>query len=394
MINIKNQKQLSLVIAVILILTTVSCSGISPQPTPTPDINPIGETSPVVSITGVVLPQRWATLSFSMTGVISEILVEEGEQIEAGQIIARSDNREQIEATIEANRLLVLEAQRSLDDLYEQAEVAAAQALQDVALAREALDIAEDQWDINQPGNRGTEYTIKAAKANVVILKKRLDKAQKMYKKTHGKVAKAKAQIILSDAHRAYNSAVWLLDWLKEGADEIEQAVLDANVELAQASLDFAQEEWERLEDGPDPDDVVLLEQQLANAQAQLKAAEATLEDTELRAPFTGTISKIFVNPNEWISPGQPIAIIADLDQLIIETTDLNEIDRVQINVGDRAEVFFDALPDLSVGGEVTYIASKASEGSGVNYTAEIELDSVEEEIYWGMTAFIDIVVQ
>jgi multidrug resistance efflux pump len=78
---------------------------------------------------------------------------------------------------------------------------------------------------------------------------------------------------------------------------------------------------------------------------------------------------------------------------MLVETTDLNEIDVARVKVGDKAIVTFDALPDVVVSGVVTRIAPKASEGSGVNYTVTVELDQIPIESRWGMTAFVDIEV-
>jgi multidrug resistance efflux pump len=86
--------------------------------------------------------------------------------------------------------------------------------------------------------------------------------------------------------------------------------------------------------------------------------------------------------------------MLADMDHLQVETTDLNEIDVAQIQVGDVASISFDALPDLLITGVVTSIAPKSSAGSSVNYTVVIELDELPEELRWGMTAFVDIEVE
>jgi hypothetical protein len=65
-----------------------------------------------------------------------------------------------------------------------------------------------------------------------------------------------------------------------------------------------------------------------------------------------------------------------------------------RVSIGDTAIITFDALADVVVEGTVVRIASKASEGSGVNYTAVIILDELPDDILWGMTAFVDIEVE
>jgi multidrug efflux pump subunit AcrA (membrane-fusion protein) len=86
--------------------------------------------------------------------------------------------------------------------------------------------------------------------------------------------------------------------------------------------------------------------------------------------------------------------ILADLENLRVETTDLNEIDAARVQVADPVIVTFDALPDVVVNGTVDSIAPKASAGSGVNYTVIILLDEIPEQLRWDMTAFVDIQVE
>jgi multidrug resistance efflux pump len=83
--------------------------------------------------------------------------------------------------------------------------------------------------------------------------------------------------------------------------------------------------------------------------------------------------------------------LLADLDHLQVETTDLGEIDVAQIAVGDVAIITFDALPDVVIEGTITRIAPKAAEGSGVNYAVVLEMSEVPDALRWGMTAFVDI---
>jgi multidrug resistance efflux pump len=184
----------------------------------------------------------------------------------------------------------------------------------------------------------------------------------------------------LDEAQSDYNVAVKRLEY--ENA-----------VEVAQANLEKAREDYGLWKEGPDPDDVTVAEARLTNTEAALGAAQAALEDLELRAPFDGTVSELNIRPGEWVNPGEPVLLLADLKNLRIETTDLNEIDAARVNVADPAIVTFDALPAVVIDGVVKSIAPKAAEGSGVNYTAVIEMNEWPETLRWGMTAFVDIEV-
>ncbi len=197
------------------------------------------------------------------------------------------------------------------------------------------------------------------------------------------KVAEAElatAQALLNEAERE-------LERILNGPEAGEVALLEAQIEKGYR-------DFETYSAGPDPDDVALAEARISNAEAQLAAAKATIVDLELVAPFDGVISAVHINPSERVAPGSPVLLIADLNRLQVETTDLSEIDVAQIMVGDPAIITFDSLPDLELQGTVTRIAPKAAEGSGVNYPVIIELNEIPAALRWGMTAFVDIDVE
>ena len=168
------------------------------------------------------------------------------------------------------------------------------------------------------------------------------------------------------------------------GPDAGEVALLEAQIEKG-----YRDHETYRV--GPDPDDVALAEAQIANAENQLAAAQAILADLELVAPFAGVVSEVYIHTSEWVAPGLPVLLLADLENLQVETTDLGEIDVAQIVVGDTAIVTFDALPELVLEGTVVSIAPKAAPGSGVNYPVILKLNEIPADLRWGMTAFVDI---
>ncbi len=128
--------------------------------------------------------------------------------------------------------------------------------------------------------------------------------------------------------------------------------------------------------------------------QSSWKLPGQRLADLELVAPFTGTTSKINVREGEWVNTGQNAMLLADLSQLQVETTDLNEIDVARIKEGAPAEITFDALPETKIQGVVERIAARSAEGSGVNYTVTISMQDRPEKLRWGMTAFVDIKVE
>lgn len=339
-------------------------------------------TTPVVSATGVVLPLKRSTLSVTFPGVVDQVLVERGDVVEQGQVLLRLKGKEDIEAQVAQARTEVISAEQALDDLYKNHDLALAAALQAYYLANNAVKEAQYQLDnFTVPVNQKNLSAVEAVK----IMKERLDAATTAFQpyrnESEQNDTRKKLKEKLDEAQADYNAAVKRLTY--------EFALQEALAKLAKAERDY-----QTLAKRPDPDLVAVAEARLATARAALAATEKKLADLEVEALYAGTISEVYVREGEWVSPGQPILILADLEHLRIETTDLNETDVARVKVGDKVVITFDALPDVVVNGIVVLISPKASEGSGVNYTVVIEMDEIPDALRWGMTAFVDIQVE
>jgi len=341
---------------------------------------------------GRLNPIESAQLSFSTGGEIIAVLVEEGDTVASGQPLVQLGNREQFEAAVAAAGLELVSSEQALNDLYENSETMAAQAQQNLANARDELRIAEYTWSVQQEGNRASESSINGAEANLILARKKLDDAREEFGSTSSSndAGKALAQKNLSNAQRDHDSALRSLNWLTGRPTDIQQAMLDADVAIAQANVAAAERELEDRTDGPHPNDLALAEARLANAQAQLAAAEAALANSELTAPFAGTVAGVMTKVGEMAAPGQPAVVLADLSSWIVETDNLTEIELPQIEVGQSVTVSFDALSGVELQGTVTAIRPLFEIRQGdVTYAVKISLDENDPRLQWGMTAIV-----
>lgn len=341
---------------------------------------------------GRLNPIESAQLSFSTGGEIIAVLVEEGDTVASGQPLVQLGNREQFEAAVAAAGLEFVSSEQALNDLYENSETMAALAQQNLANARDELRIAEYTWSVQQEGNRASESSINGAEANLILARKKLDDAREEFGSTSSSndAGKALAQKNLSNAQRDHDSALRSLNWLTGRPTDIQQAMLDADVAIAQANVAAAERELEDRTDGPHPNDLALAEARLANAQAQLAAAEAALANSELTAPFAGTVAGVMTKVGEMAAPGQPAVVLADLSSWIVETDNLTEIELPQIEVGQSVTVSFDALSGVELQGTVTAIRPLFEIRQGdVTYAVKISLDENDPRLQWGMTAIV-----
>jgi len=364
----------------------------------TPTVEPVSqeEVKPVVSATGVVVPREWITLSMSTNGNVAEVLVAENDQVSAGDALVRLQGEEHLQAAIEARRFELASAKHDLDQMYDDPEIQVAQAYQAVVDAR--IERRDAQRRLDNLHVATPSRDIEQSRANVAILKDRMERVRKDYRpyenKPEDNLIRAGLLSKLAQIEKQYEAAVRKLNNQLGTVNELDLAEAEADFQLAEAKLQTAERDYEIKKAGLDPEDLALAEARIDNAQVQLTAAEAALEDLDLLSPIAGTVTELSAKPGEWIAPGQPLLQLADLSKLHIETTDLNEIDVARVDVGDAALVTFDSLPGVVLNGKVVRIAPKASTGAGVNYTVWIELEEVPEALRWGMTAFVDIEVE
>ena len=343
---------------------------------------------------GRLVPIEHVQLNFKSDGEIAEVFVAEGEQVRAGQILARLGEGARLEAAVLAARLELVSAQQALDALHESAPTMAAQAQLDLATARDELRKAEYKWNVQQEGLRASQSTINAAEAKLVLAKDQLDRAKAAFDSLSGRSkndpARALALTKLAGAQQEYDAALRNLNWFTGHPTEIQQAMLDAEVATAQARLQETERVWEDLEHGPDPNMVELAEARLANAVSQLDAAQAGVADLELLAPIAGTVARVSIKAGESAAPGQVAIVLADFSGWMVETDNLTEIELPNIAEGQLVAVTFDALPDLELPGRVTAISPLFEIKRGdVTYAVEIQLMQGDPRLQWGMTTVV-----
>lgn len=289
---------------------------------------------------GVLIAGDEIELGFGTNGPVAEIHVQPGDQVMTGDVLAVQGEREQLEAAVAADKLTVINAQQSLDAIYENADITTAQAQIDLANAQDELNTAEYTNTVQQEGNRASQATIDAAAAELEIAEDALARANENLNHDPDNGA---LQIKYANARSKYQTALGNWNWYTGQPTEIQQALLDAELAMTKALLRHAELEWERLKDGPDADEVTKAELQLANAEAKLAISQRNLEQSVIIAPMDGTVMTIDANVGQQVS-GVFISL-ADLSQPYLEVF-LDETDLDKIDIDYAVEVIFDALPD------------------------------------------------
>jgi len=307
-------------------------------------------------------------------------------------VIARLGGRQQAEANLKTAEFELLSTQQALQDLYNTQEAIENQAFFDLQAARQA------EWDAQRYLDSITgdqlQNEIAGVKAQLVLSENQLENAIDNYAEYEDEpednTTRAFYQVQLTEAQRAYNEAVQQLDDLQgEGYTFILQQAQDS-LEAAKTQRELSEQQYSDISQGPDTGALDIANARVSAAEANLAAVRVILEQYDLRAPATGTLVESNLNVGELVMPGQPIAEWADLSEWYVETTDLTEIDVVNIQVGQTVEVVADAKPDERMNGTVTTIRDTFQEVRGdITYVTRIKLEDAVPGLRWGMTVLV-----
>lgn len=335
-----------------------------------------------INVAGRVVPAQHLDLSFNSPGVVAEVLVVEGQDVKKGDILARLRDEEKMALSMSEAKLEVMNAEKAIEDLKRQAPLLAAQAAYDITQTQEKLDKASRT-------RRAMDYP-KATQKDI-------DDAYKDYMAAEEvlKMVEQYANSENKEMRDAYNAAKKERDtllsrynWLLSQYSSLEIAEADAQVMLLEAELQDQRRKFETYSQGPDPLEMSIAESQLELAKAQLKVAEAAYADLVISAPFDGAVVDLTLHAGDYVTPGQPVALVADFSKWHIETEDLTELSVTRIREGAGAEVHFDALPEETFNGVVIDIKAIGENRQGdITYTAVIELEKADPRLRWNMTS-------
>jgi HlyD family secretion protein len=393
-------KFLSILILTGSILAIVACST-AQKPGATPASSSKATATVIVPVRSgglsiaeaEVVPLSHASISFSIPGIVEEVLVPEGATVKKGIAIARLKGREKAAAALSTAQAGLVSAQQAVDNLYKENDVARTNAELALADANKGLDDAKKELD-----RRNYKYTssnaLDAARANYYMAQDAVKTAEDNYKSveflSEDNVNRNYYLAQLAAARTARDRALWNLNYLLGLPNNLDVAQAQAKVQVAQAAVDDAQRKYNDVKNGPDPDSLALANANLDNATKQVGAAETALTDLELRAPIDGTVVNNDLKVGEFVNPGTSTIVLADLTDMQVETTDLTELTVVNISKGDPVTVTFDALPDIDLTGRVVKINSLGVNKQGdITYTVTVELDKQDPRLRWNMTASV-----
>jgi HlyD family secretion protein len=326
-----------------------------------------------IGATGTVRANQTAILAWQTSGSVELVVVSLGEAVTKDQQLAQLAQTSLPQAVILAQADLV-SAQKALDDLATNAEIAKTNAMRDIATYAQAVRDAQYQLDnYSVPTNQAHLETMEA----VDQMSSRLEAARQAFEPYKyyplDDSTRENLKDLLDEAQSDYNAAVRRLEYEYE-------------LEVAQNNLEKARQDYQTWKDGPSSSDV-------AAAQARIDAAQATINLARLNAPFPGSITSVDIKPGDQVSPGSLAFRLDDLNHLLVDLL-VSEVDINRISNGQEVLLTFDAILDQEYHGIVNQVAQAGTSEQGVvDFKVTVELTDADEAVKPGMTAAVNIIV-
>jgi len=399
-----------------------------------------GNIAKKIVATGAISARAEVEVYPRQTGEIVELLVDKGDKVKAGQMLARIESST-FEIQMKQAKADLASAQATYD---KDSPLASISSETDFKQAKSNLDrlksvLAQAELDLKLQ-EKQADVKVKKAEADSRIAKARLDAAISGAREQELEQAKVRADNAKRDLDRMadlmkdemvsqdqveaaqlqYDIYSAQLSLMMEGARPEDVEVLKAQVETATASLESAENDkmlidikrssldaanaqvdnaqaafdqataardaltWEK--------DLVKVKAAVDRAQASLEMVQHSLDDTIIEAPIGGVISQRLLDKGALASPSRPFVTIVDMD-LVKILAKVPVRDSVEINLGALAVIKPDAYPGKSFSGTVSNISPVVDRTSQTCYI-EIEAVNADHKLKPGMFTRVELTTQ
>lgn len=364
-----------------------ACGNQSDVPVSTQPLNAEVVSSTVIS-EGTLIPQQDVTLAFEAGGTVTSIRVSKGDTVKAGEVLMVIGDQMQLEAQQKSIAADLIDAQQALDDLNQNAGVDKQTAWKNLMDAQDAFNTAQEDYD--DLDEDAYQDDLQDAEEDVIEAQQDVEDAQTDLQDylnlDEDNSTRQRYEDDLKDSQDSHHEKVRAKSEIQLEHDRVVNTY-----QQAEAALAVTQAEYEKRQDGPDSDMLASLNAQVESLQASQSAVEEQLAKMSLTAPFNGQVMEIYIDESEFASPGQPVIVIANTTQWMAETTDLTELEVVNIQDGQPVSIEAEVYPGVNFSGTVDSIGiyPKMDQGD-VLYAVRIKVNTRDlPDLKWGMSLTI-----
>jgi HlyD family secretion protein len=347
----------------------------------------LGDLEATLPATGT-FETRGVDVAFEILGRLADVHVTEGDTVARGTLLASLDAADllaaadQADAAVVAARSDVARARAAVESARRQAEVAEA------VLRGARATLSGVRAGPTEPELRQANAAVEAARLAMEEARRHLTLQEQLYKQgavPGVQVDAARAQFETAQAQ--YEQAVARRAALRAGATEPTVQASAEQVRQAEAAWRAARVNIRQAEAAANAAAANARQAAAAARSAHSRAARA-----ELRAPFAGKVSRVYLNPGAPAAPGIPVL------SLVTETgwvaADVDEADIGRVRVGQRARVTADAYPGVVMTGRVGRIGGQVDVRLGTRTVrVRVELDG-RPSMRAGTSVDVDLILE
>jgi HlyD family secretion protein len=339
---------------------------------------------------GVIQAVKKNNLSPEDSGKIVKLFVKEGDTVSKGQVIAFMNN-DRLQAQVNQYKALVLKAQADL------AQKRSGNRPEEVEQAR--FRLAKTEADLRQLINskpqeiEQAEAQARAAASRSELAKNQFNRNQVLQRE--GAISKDK----LDELASAYKVN---LATQEEAEQKIEQIKNSRKQEIAQrqASVEEARQALRQSKSGSRPQEIAQAEAEVKQAKAQLQFYQTQLNNTVIRAPFAGIITRRFAQEGDFVSPstaastseGASSTSIVELSNGLEIEAKIPEANISKIQLGQKVQIRTDTYADDVFNGKVKLISPRAVQENNItSFRVKIELLDGKEKLKSGMNVRLSL---
>lgn len=241
-----------------------------------------------------------------------------------------------------------------------------------------------------QMDSRSNEISITQAEASLKSAEASLQKAkngprQAEIEQLEAQLTQAKSELKLRRENYERQKQLFEEEYLSQ--EEIDQA--HNRLIAAQSSYQSALKNMELTKAGASKEDIAQLESQLTQAKAQLEQAKLQLSYTKIKSPIKGIVSQINARPGQMIGNGVT-AVISNIEKIKL-TAYVSEQNINDLMVGEKAKVNFNAIDD-NFEAEIISISPRTAENRR-SFPVELMVENSNKIIKAGMTSQVSLIV-
>ena len=337
---------------------------------------------------------------------IMEVNVEEGDQVEAGDVIAVLDSSEVEyniavqEATLNEAELTdsynIKDSQTSLDNLNEQLDSGLNSTLN---TAQETLltaqqnyqDAVETYNQAKEELDNGTTQAVVSARQSVASAQASYDSAEDQHE-NHMITDEALATyaVTLSNAQESLRLAQ---ETAEQDVQDYYDAMVEAEEALANAESDYAAAELSMEQNVETTEDTLERTQALASQETtklQIEHLKDSLDDYTITAPISGYITDLTLREGEYTTNATAVAEVTNFDTMQVEIR-ISEYDVSNVNEGDAVQIHVDSL-NKDYEGTISRISKTATVENEVSYLDAVVEFEADDDIMDGLSAEVRLI--